>query len=269
PPSAVQASTARQGFVCAFSCPTKAGGALPGWTAEGGCPYVLNACRTNSAAARRTVPAAAYERTACATARPAPRSCCAGKEQYPDPLPREPSPDLRPKSPPSARRRVSPPARSAAAPNLPAEEASRRSRLRQPSRAANPLLPLPTLQSRIPRAPAASLFPAARHCPARIPRSAPPRIQALVELFLPSPHRPPLLSSLPTPPARPASSRPGYSLSLISRDAGRICQKRHLPRGARLPVARRRSSRSQSRPNRASTAAESRRAAVESALRFR
>src|SRR5208337_826158 len=196
-----------------------------------------NACRTNSAVARRCAPAAAYARIVCAVAQPVPPSCSADREQYPDPLPPEPSPGLHLDSPPSAPRRVSPPARSAAAPSLPAEEASRCSRSCQPSRAANLLLPVPALPSRIPRAPAASLFPGAQRCPAGTPQSALLRIQALAEVFLPRSHRPPLLSYLPPPPARPASSRPGYSLSLISRDAGRICQKRHLPRGARLPVA--------------------------------
>src|SRR5208337_411790 len=145
----------------------------------------LNAYRTNSAAARRTVPVAACAHTACAAVRPALPSCCADRGQCPDPLPREPSPDLHPESPPSARRRVSPPARSAYAPNLQAEEAFRCSRLRRPSHVTNLLLPAPALQSRIPRAPAVSLFPAARHCPARTPQSGLPRIQVLAEVFLP------------------------------------------------------------------------------------
>src|SRR5208282_1515647 len=227
-----------------------------------------SACRTSSVAARRSAPTAAYEHTACAAVQPARSSCCAGREQCPGPLPREPSPDLHPESLPSARRRASPPSRSVAAPNLPAAEVSCCSRLRQPSRATILLLAAPALQWRIRRIPAASIFPGARRCPARMPQSARLRIQVLVELFLRGPHRPPLLSYLPPPPAPPVSSTPGYSLSWISTDADRTCQTHRPPRGARLPVERLRFSRSQSKPNRVSRAAEFPRAAAESALRF-
>src|SRR5208282_264972 len=132
-----------------------------------------NAYKTNSAAARRSAPAAAYARIACATVQSAKPSYSAGREQCPDPPPREHSPNLHPESPPSAPRKVFPPAPSADAPNLPAAEACQNVRSPPPSHAANLLLPAPALPSRIPPAPAVSPFPAARHSRVGTPKSAP------------------------------------------------------------------------------------------------
>src|ERR1700674_3885988 len=104
------------GFVCSSSQSRTTAGLRPDRTAEGGCPYVENlrgtisAYRTNSAAARRIAPAAAYAHIVCAVAQPVLPSYFAGREQYRDPLPRAHSPDLHPESPPSTPRTASPPA---------------------------------------------------------------------------------------------------------------------------------------------------------------
>src|SRR6266849_4818120 len=228
----------------------------------------LSAYRTNSAAARRSAPAAAYGHTACAAVQSATPSCSAGRDRDRDPLRRGYSPDLRPESPPSAPRTAFPRAPSTASLNLPAAEASRCPQLPRPSRAANLLLPWPALQSRIRRAPAALLFRACRRSPAETLQFAPLQIRALAALFRRS-HRPPPPSCLPPRPAPPASSTPGYSPSSISTDEDRTYQTRHPPRGARPPAGRPHSSRSQSEPNRASKAAGESPAAADSAPRFR
>src|SRR5208282_91622 len=229
-----------------------------------------NAYKTNSAAARRSAPAAAYARIACATVQSAKPSYSAGREQCPDPPPREHSPDLHPESPPSAPRKVFPPAPSAAAPDLPAAETCRChcARWPRPSHATKLLLPAPALQSQTPRAPAASPFQAARHSPAKTPQFASLQIRGRAEPSLRRPHRPPLPSYLPPPPARSASSTPGCSPSSISKDADRTCQTRHPPREARPPKARPHFSKSQSKPNRASKAADECPVAANSVLRF-
>src|ERR1700674_1356541 len=243
-------------------------GLRPAWTAGGGCPYA-SAYRTNSGAARRIAPAGAYAHIVCAVAQPAQPSCFAGRGQYPDPLPREHLPDRHPESPPSIPRRAFPPARSVGAPNLPAAEVSRCVRLTPPSHASNPLLHVRALQSRIPRAPAASLFRACRRSPAKTLQVAPLQIRALAELFRRRLHLRLLPSYLPPQPAQPGSNTPGCSLSLISTDADRTCQTRHPPRGARPLAARPHFSKSQSEPNQALRGAGESPAAADSALRFR
>src|ERR1700686_850700 len=245
----------------------------PSWAQEGGqeCPpytILASAYRTNSAAARRTSPAAAYAHTAYAIAQPGMPSYFAGREQYPDPLPREHSPGLHPELLPSTPRRAFPPARSVAAPDLPTAEASRCPRSIPPSHAAKLLLPVPLLQSRIPPARATSPFRACRRSPARTSQSELLQIQAPAELSLLQSHLRPLLSYLRLQLRRPASSTPGYSPSSISTDADRICQRLHPPHGARLLKERQHSSKSRSEPNRASRATNESPAAADSALRF-
>ena len=56
--------------------------------------------------------------------------------------------------------------------------------LSPPARAANPLLPAPTLQSPFPRAPATLPVPASRHSRARTPQSAPLQIRDRAAIFL-------------------------------------------------------------------------------------
>src|SRR5437899_8001546 len=230
---------------------------------------LVSAYRTNSAAARRTARAAAYTHTAHAVAQPALPSYFADREQYPDPLPRERSPDLHPESRPSAPRTAFPRALSAVVPDHPTAEASRCARLTPPSHVTNPLLPVLTLQSRNPRARAASLFRASRHSPARTPQSGPLQIQARAEPSLRRSRLRPLPSYLQPQSRRPASSTPGYSPSSISMGADRICQTRHQPLEGPPPAAHRHFSKSQSEPNRALRGAEFRPAAAESALRSR
>src|SRR5271157_1918112 len=173
-------------------------------------PRTSNACRTNSAGARRSSPAAACARTACATAQPAPSSYFADKEQCPDPPPPALSPDLHLERPPSSPPIASLPSPSAVAPNLPAAEASRCSPLPRPYHAANLPLPAPMLQTRIQRAPEASLFPTAPRSPARTSQSAAPQIQLRVPLFPRWTRPPPLPSCLLRPLIPLASNKPGY-----------------------------------------------------------
>src|ERR1700738_1125865 len=225
-------------------------GFAPPGQPRGGCPCA-SAYRTNSGAARRIAPAGAYAHIVCAVAQPAQPSCFAGRGQYPDPLPLEHLPDRHPESPPRIPRRPFPPARSGGAPNLPAAEVSRCVRLTPPSHASNPLLHVRALRSRIPRAPAASLFRACRRSPAKTLQVAPLQIRALAELFRRRSHLRLLPSYLPPQPAQPVSNTPGCSLSLISTDADRTCQTRYPPRGARPLAARPHFSKSQSEPNQA------------------
>src|SRR5260370_11434081 len=209
---------------------------------------LLSAYRTNSAAARRSAPAAACGHTACAAVQSARPSCSAGRDRDPDPLRRGYSPDLRPESPPSAPRTAFPRAPSTASLNLPAAEASRYPQLPRPSRAANLLLPRPALQSRIRRAPAALLSRACRRSPAETLQLAPLQIRALAALFRRS-HRPPPPSCLPPRPAPPSRSTPGYSPSSISTDADHTSQTSHPLLGARPPPRRPHPSNAHSTPH--------------------
>src|ERR1700678_1852618 len=195
------------------------------------CPYVFSACKTNSAAAPRSAPAAACGHTVCAVAQSAPPSYFAGRGRGPDPPLPELPPDRHPESPPSAPQITFPPAPSAAAPNLPAAATSRCLRSPTPFRGATLPVPAPALPSRTPCAPESSLVRASPHSHAGRPQSAPLQPPAPAQMFRCRSRRPPLPSYLPQPPARLANNTPGCSLFLISKDADHIYRKHRQSRG--------------------------------------
>jgi len=243
-PPAVQAS-ARRISLCSSSPSTA--GLRPAGTAEGGCPCA-SAYRTNSGAARRIAPAGAYAHIFVQLLNLRSRHVSPEGGNIPIRFRANIYQIGQPESPPSIPRRAFPPARSG-------RRSKSSSRGSCPVRSIDsaisriePASSRASAQSRIPRAPAASLFRACRRSPAKTLRVAHFKSGLSLSFFVAGRTLRLLPSYLPPQPARPVSNTPGCSLSLISTDADRTYQTRHPLRGARPLAAHPHFSKSQSEP---------------------